>query len=334
MELARLMAEYLEKLLLAHRSQPCPPELSAVEGFDRLLDYLTAVKDILFQFSIGQIEYRLAKSGALAGYIKALQSNISHLAWQCHRVADGDLTQRVDYMGELSQAFNRMIESLAENRRVIESKQEELIALTKELHKEIKRRDELEAALRASEEAYRHKSMHDSLTGIFNRGYFFESVTREMEDLKRHPDKTVCLVMIDIDHFKSYNDTFGHQMGDQALKTVTVAVGRILRKSDILARYGGEEFCLFLDGADLESGLVIAERIRSLVESQPNPAGPEHPPITISLGLCCVESRLIPPDSPGPRIFLEALNQADAALYAAKKNGRNQVQHSLGHPAL
>ncbi|MDR3038611.1 MAG: diguanylate cyclase [Candidatus Adiutrix sp.] len=329
-EMVRQAVDFLEKLLLVHRNQAPPPGIAAIKGFDGVCEHIRGIKDILFQFSNGQFEYQLTQGGATVGYIKALQSNIRHLAWQCNRVADGDLNQRVDFMGELSNAFNRMIERLSEHRRIIEQKQEELTSLTQELRKEIKRKEEVESVLRASEEAYRQKSLHDPLTGVYNRGYFFDAATREMENLKRQPDSSACVVMIDIDHFKQYNDTYGHLMGDQVIKNVTGAVGRTLRKSDILARYGGEEFVLLLNGADLETGLAIAERIRGLVEAQPNPAGAETPPVTISLGLCCVESRLILPYSPGPHILFDALTQADAALYTSKENGRNQVSHSPG----
>ncbi|GHV56926.1 hypothetical protein FACS189460_2610 [Deltaproteobacteria bacterium] len=329
-EFVRLVVDFLEKLLLTHRNQPLPPEIAAVEGLDRVCEHIRNIKDILFQFSNGQFEYQLTQGGATVGYIKALQSNIRHLAWQCNRVADGDLNQRVDFMGELSNAFNRMIESLTEHRQIIEQKQEELTSLTQELRKEIRRKEEVEAVLRASEESYRQKSLHDPLTGIYNRGYFFESATREMENLKRQLGSSACVVMIDIDHFKKYNDTYGHLLGDQVIKSVTGVVSRVLRKSDILARYGGEEFVLFLDRADLETGLAIAERIRVLVEAQPNPAGTQAPPVTVSLGLCCVDSRFIFPYSPGPHILFEALTQADAALYVSKKKGRNRVSHSPG----
>jgi len=332
-ELARQAVEFLENFLLVHRHQLPMPELSAIEGFDRLLDLIRSVKNFLFQFSNGQfLECEMPKGGILASYIKALRSNIRHLVWQCNQVASGDLNQQLDFMGELSQAFNCMVEKLAENRRIIENKQAELFALNQELCKEIKRKEELEATLRASEDAYRQKALHDSLTGIYNRGYFFETITREMENLKRRPGKSACLVMVDIDHFKMYNDTYGHLLGDQAIKSVADTISKTLRKGDILARYGGEEFVLFLDGVDLESGMVIAERIRELVENQPNPAGPEYPPITISLGLYCLESRLIFPYSNGSHILYEALNQADAALYEAKEKGRNQVRHAASLP--
>jgi diguanylate cyclase (GGDEF)-like protein len=325
---ARQVVEYLEKLLAQHRNPFSPPALSAVEGFDHLRDLLCAVKDTLFQFSNGRFEYKLTQTGVLVGYIKTIQSHLRHLAWQCNQVAEGDLSQRVDFMGELSLAFNRMTESLAEQKRIIDDKKKELTILTKELRKEIKRRDKLEEALRANEQAYIRKFLLDPLTGIHNRGYFFESVAGKLDDLKRYPEKSACLVMINIDHFKKFNDTFGYYMGDQAVKVVTQVIGRALGDRDILARYGDEKFSLFLEGAGLESGLAKAERIRSLVESQPNPAGAEHPPLTISLGLCCVEGRRLLPGSPGTRILSEALNQADEALNEAKKHGRNQVRHS------
>jgi diguanylate cyclase (GGDEF)-like protein len=330
MELAGETVEFLENALMIHRNQAAPPELSAVEGFDRLHAHIRDLKEILVQFSNGHFECQLAQGGATVGYIKALQSNIRHLAWQCYRVTDGDFRQRVDFMGELSNAFNRMIEDLAEKQRIIDQKQGELYALAQDLRLEIKRKEEIEAALRASEAAYREKAMLDSLTGLYNRGYFFEAVSREMENLKRRPDGSFCLLMVDIDFFKKYNDTYGHLMGDQAIKAVSAVMGQTLRKSDVLARYGGEEFGIFLDNTSLNTGLMIAERIRDLVASQPNPAGPETPPLTISLGLCCVENRLIHPGSPGAYVLSKALAQADAALYEAKKNGRNQVRSSVG----
>ena len=334
LELARETVEFLENTLLIDRERAAPPELSAISGFDRLHEHINSLKDILCLFSNGHFECKLSQSGVTAGYIKALQSNIRHLTWQCHRVAAGDLRQRVDFMGELSNTFNRMIESLAEKNRIIEQKQEELAALAQDLRLEIKRKEEIESALRVSEAAYREKALRDSLTGLYNRGYFFEAVSREMENLKNRSDACFCLLLIDIDHFKNYNDTFGHLLGDQAIKTVTAAVGQALRKSDILARYGGEEFVVFLDQTSLVMGLAIAERIRGQVESQPNPAGPGAPPLTISVGLCCVENRLFQQGGSGAHLLAKALAQADAALYKAKNNGRNQVRFSVGLEAL
>ncbi len=318
---------FLEALLVKPGPPaPVPPELAAVEGFEKLYTLLAAFKEAAFRFSNGEFHHPLPMTGATAGYLKTLQSNLRHLAWQCHSVASGDLAQRVDFMGELSEAFNLMVEGLVRQNETIRQKQNELSRVTKELWLEIKKKEEMETALRASEEMYRQKSLRDPLTGLYNRGYFFESASREVENMKRRPGDSCCVVMMDIDHFKKFNDTHGHLCGDQAIRLVAETVNQILRKGDIFARYGGEEFALLLAGTDLERGAVIAERIRVAVSKQPSPAKSDPRPITLSLGLAGVEAGRLNPMVPGSRILLDALAAADAALYAAKEHGRNLVR--------
>lgn len=106
---------------------------------------------------------------------------------------------------------------------------------------------------------------------------------------------------------------------------VASCIDRSLRKSDIFARYGGEEFSLYLANASLAKGTAIAERIRATVAAQPSPAKKSKEPVTISIGLCAVESSRLNPMVPGSKILLEALADADAALYIAKEKGRNRV---------
>ena len=317
--------EYLETLLMKHEKPALPPELEAADSFQKIADILTTLKEVLFYFSIGEFDYKFKCPGSTCAYAKTLQSNIRHLAWQCRRVAEGDLSQRVDFLGELSTAFNLMIQSLARSREAIEEKQRELTRLTSDLKNEVKKKEEMEAALRASEEMYRQKALRDPLTGLYNRSYFFESVGREMENLKRQKGGAACVLMLDIDFFKKFNDTHGHLAGDQAIKMVSGSIERILRRSDIFARYGGEEFVIFLANTDLEKGSTIAERIRITVASQPSPARDDPSPITISIGVCAVESERLNPLTPGHKILLEALAAADAALYTAKEKGRNMV---------
>ncbi len=322
---AALLVEYLRQLLLSPHNAPAPAELAALEGFEQLRDYLVELKEILLAFSKGDFGHQYRPVGAVGGFVKALQSNIRHLAWQCNAVADGDLEQRVEFMGELSDAFNRMTASLAAKQELIRQKQEQLTQMTRELQSEVKKKEMMEGALRASEEMYRQKSLRDPLTGLYNRGYFFETAAREMESLKRQKNGRCCLLMIDIDHFKLFNDTYGHICGDQAIKVVTSTIERTLRKSDIFARYGGEEFVLLLGGTPLERGTAIAERLRVAVSEQPSPAENSREPITISIGLCGVESGRLAPGSSGGKVLLEALAEADAALYVAKEQGRNRV---------
>ena len=323
--LAHQAVVFLEELLMRHDNPPLPPALSTIKGFSQIYSDICSLKSALYNFSIGKFEHDLPDTGITAGYVRTLQENIDRLAGQCRLVAGGDLTQRADFMGGLSDAFNRMTESLAAQHQMLEQKQSELTKLTKDLQNEMKKKEEMEAALRASEEMYRQRSLRDPLTGLYNRSYFFESASREMENLKRHKDGSCCVMMMDIDHFKKFNDAHGHLCGDQAIKMVANTIDQSLRKSDIFARYGGEEFSLFLAGTDLEKGTTIAERIRITVSSQPTPAKNDQTPITISIGLYCVESAKLNPLTPGNKILLEALSEADAALYTAKEKGRNMV---------
>lgn len=316
---------YIYELLAKSGSPAVPEELAGVEGLDEIRAYILDVKETLLHFSNGDFGHPIKKPGATAGFIKALQSNIRHLAWQCDMVAEGDLDQRVEFLGELSRAFNRMTDSLAAKQEEILRHQKELTAKTSELQREVKKKEEMEAALRASEEMYRQRALHDPLTGLYNRGYFFESVAREIENLKRQKNAHCCLVMMDIDFFKKFNDTYGHLCGDQALKMVASTIDGSLRKSDIFARYGGEEFALYLANSNMEKGALIAERIRLAVCSQPSPAAENAPPITISQGLCAINSTCLNPLSSGSKILMDALAVADAALYTAKEKGRNMV---------
>lgn len=320
----------LEKLLMEHSQlEDIPPHLSAIEGFDRLYEFLYTVKEILCCFSMGRFDYEVQLQGSMAGYLKALQGNIRHLVWQCQAVAAGDLDQTLECMGELSEAFNTMTRGLIKQNEIISRKQTELTQITNELQFEIKKKEEMATALKASEEIYREKSWRDSLTGLYNRGYFFKAVSLEVQNLEQQKGSHFCLMMMDIDHFKQFNDTYGHLLGDQVIQIVANSLTDTLRKRDICCRYGGEEFAIFLSGTDLEQGRVIAERIRVNISSQPYPSKNVTEPITISIGLSCVASDSLAPDTQENEVLTKALAAADSALYVAKQNGRNQVRLSL-----
>ncbi len=160
-------------------------------------------------------------------------------------------------------------------------------------------------------------SVRDSLTGLFNRRYF-DSRFQEEWLRARRSNQPVALLMIDVDHFKQFNDTYGHVVGDHVLS----AAGRILdevvpRKTDFVARYGGEEFvALLYDTADIGAD-AIAERLRVAVSAEPLMAGVAQ--VTISIGYCTAV--------PAGDVEAESLLRcADAALYRAKRNGRNRVE--------
>lgn len=160
-------------------------------------------------------------------------------------------------------------------------------------------------------------AVRDSLTGVYNRRFITEQLPEEVR-LCREPGKSLSVIMMDIDNFKSINDTWGHVAGDIVLKTFAGLIGGCLRKNeDWLARYGGDEFMALLwDTGSGEAG-QIAERMRVLVEKTPVACGEVSISITASLGVYTV--------NPGDPLVTDILKNADDRLYHAKQSGRNRV---------
>jgi diguanylate cyclase (GGDEF)-like protein len=156
-------------------------------------------------------------------------------------------------------------------------------------------------------------AQNDPLTGLFNR--------RRFTDLAGHTlaeDRPTAALMIDIDHFKKVNDTHGHGVGDQVIQTVAQRLASQLRAGDIICRYGGEEFAVLLADTPAEQAKHIAERLHAAVTHQPVPTDAGDLTVTVSVGLARTTT------SHGRELHV-LLNRADAALYQAKGNGRNQV---------
>jgi diguanylate cyclase (GGDEF)-like protein len=163
----------------------------------------------------------------------------------------------------------------------------------------------------------------DPLTGLLNRKAL-ESRFNEIEQQAHVSGGSVCLIELDLDHFKRVNDFLGHGRGDAVLRDLAYEVRKSLRTFELLYRIGGEEFLIILPGTPLDGGLEIAERIRCLV-LETRPAGVE---ITVSLGVA---------EASGKGVHFERLYaEADEALYTAKRQGRNQVaaKGDAGQPAM
>lgn len=159
----------------------------------------------------------------------------------------------------------------------------------------------------------------DGLTSVLNRRGFDEQIAIEWTRAKNN-GLPITLLMIDVDNFKSFNDHYGHQMGDECLRTVARVLGdAVLRPNDIVARYGGEEFAFILPGADAAGADVVAARIRDLlaIAAIPHQAGGIDGRVTVSVG----GATLVPQIDLAPT---DLVRQADAALYAAKSGGRNR----------
>ena len=156
----------------------------------------------------------------------------------------------------------------------------------------------------------------DDLTGLFNRRYLEGALERELARADRG-SSSLALVLLDIDHFKSFNDTYGHAIGDLVLKKVATTLQRCLRQADVLARFGGEEFVVLLPQVDERGAMESAERIRAALESSGiHPGGPRKR-VTVSIGLAMFPCHADSADT--------LLRAADEALYRAKDAGRNRV---------
>lgn len=160
-------------------------------------------------------------------------------------------------------------------------------------------------------------STTDFLTGAFNRRYFTEISTTELKRHQRH-NKNTSVMILDIDHFKEVNDTYGHSVGDRALRHLVQICRDNLREEDIFARYGGEEFCILLPETDASTAREAAERLRQSIENTPMELDEQHLHLTVSIGLSGIEAR----ENPAIDYWLK---RADQALYRAKEAGRNQV---------
>ncbi len=160
---------------------------------------------------------------------------------------------------------------------------------------------------------YEQLSVTDPLTGLLNRRYLEERLAEEITRSKRHRF-SMSLMMLDVDAFKSYNDSFGHPAGDSALKMVADILKETLRGADVAARYGGEEFAILLPQTSLEEAAQIGERIRRRVEKTEF----AKRQVTVSIGIAGCSNEI---DTPK-----DLISAADVALYAAKNRGRNNVQ--------
>ena len=209
--------------------------------------------------------------------------------------------EKINAQQQLMETQQHLLENLQSSERIlaqrVDERTEQLLALNQKLE-----------AL----------SMVDGLTGIANRRQFDQVLAREWTHMQRK-GHNLALVMLDVDHFKSYNDVCGHQAGDECLRSVAQAIASICRTGDLVARYGGEEFVIIAPGTDAPQAVQLAQRACDTVRAMAMPHPLEHAAVvTVSCGVAVMV--------PSPDSTLEALlGYADAALYQAKARGRNQV---------
>jgi len=273
-------------------------------------------------------QYLLVFGGALAliaslTMVLLLQSQLRRFSVVIQRLASGDWNARVAYpardeFGYLARAFNQMAHQLQQAFEAQEQQREELLAQKAELeqmHRQLQQAHQelatLNAELLEANRALAQAAVTDGLTGLKNHRAFQESLhsAAQMAERLQQP---LSLVMFDIDHFKQFNDTYGHPAGDELLRQVAQVLRESARAYDVAARYGGEEFALLLPNTALEQAVQVAERLRQQIRAIENP----HAPVSASFGVATYR-RGTPPAT--------LVYEADAALYRAKRGGRDRV---------
>ncbi len=168
---------------------------------------------------------------------------------------------------------------------------------------------------------YESLSMKDSLTGLYNRRFFYTQVTQSVARTMRNGEE-LCILLIDLDSFKVINDKYGHNCGDQVLVDVANALKREMRDSDVVARFGGEEFVVLFSQPNSSNGLIFAERVCKAVESLQWIFNQQQVSISASIGMFCVTQQILQEQGEDIDSFI---HYADLAMYKAKDLGKNQV---------
>lgn len=176
----------------------------------------------------------------------------------------------------------------------------------------VKARIKTHITLKQQRDLLKTMAVSDQLTGLYNRHHLTDALIRKVARANRH-DYPLSVIIIDIDHFKNVNDTYGHLTGDDILREVGEVIGSVARKEDIAARFGGEEFVLVLDNCTLEDAYLKAERLRQKIET----LSPSRLDITASFGVAELNLQI--------NTCTLLLDSADKALYEAKNEGRNRV---------
>ena len=310
--------DHIQKLLHDNDAPKLPEEYADNPLFVQIHEELTSIRETLVAFSFGDFSPAINVQGIIHRCLKILQVNIRHLIWQVQMVEKGDFSQEAHFMGEFSSAFNRMIRRFRRSLSRIKKKKKTLAVINDKLRKEVEHME----VLKESEAHFKFLASHDPLTGILNRRSFINLAGAEFANAADY-SVSCCLAMMDIDHFKDFNDTYGHLAGDEALHHTVKTIGALLRKNDFMGRYGGEEFILFFYGADEKTGAKVLERLReSLSET---PVLLEKGPVAIHASFGFVSNTSHKEITSKKEYVHKLIEDADTALYAAKQLGRNRV---------
>ena len=247
---------------------------------------------------MGEIEQVMAMIGAAAGSASNYTENLVNVTQKLGLDVD-------------EPAVRAIVETLVQATKDMEKSNQSLEARLRASKQEI-------TQLQQSLETVRNESLTDPLTSLANRKFFDESLAKAIGEAKNRGE-SLSLMMTDVDHFKKFNDSYGHLTGDQVLRLVAMSVKQNVKGQDIAARYGGEEFAVVLPNTVLRAAITVADHIRRAVmtkELMKRSTGEHLGRVTISIGVATLQ----PNDT-----AQSLIERADGCLYAAKRNGRNRV---------
>lgn len=213
--------------------------------------------------------------------------------------------------------YSRLLQEANEELGKLNLSYEQLVLDLKQARK---KSAQLAAEVKKANDQLRLLTLRDGLTTLYNHTYFQDALVKEISRARRYK-RTLSLIILDIDHFRSVNDTFGHPIGDGVLRQVAEQIKKTIRIADIAARYGGEKFALILPETSSKGALFVAERLRNVIEEMPlSSDGGIDFGITISAGVATYD-----PSRNNIITTVEMIQHADRGLYFAKKSGRNRV---------
>jgi diguanylate cyclase (GGDEF)-like protein len=258
------------------------PDLEENPNFRKLWAFLEDLRTLSHALSKGDLQKFAYSKGFVLSNLKALQANLRHITWQTKQISKGDFSQKIEFLGEFSDSFNEMSSKLEES--------------TKSLL---------------------HIAGTDFLTQLPNRRSAIRFLERTHALFKRH-DRPYSVVMLDVDHFKSVNDVYGHNAGDRTLQIMSASVKDMFRETDMFARFGGEEFIAVLPETDVYGAVTLSEKIRAALENTP---------IELDDGTTLYKTVSVGAGESDARDcdYSKVINRSDEALYRAKSGGRNMI---------